>query len=130
MQKVSQAKMQFLFVVTCIALTTLFTGGAHLYLAMQPDEDLRYWFLLNGLGYLGLLEAFLLPQFARIHSLVRWAFIGYTVLTIALWFFLGSPSEGWPWDPFDTTVKVVEAILVILLCLDFRQSAAGAYKRS
>ncbi|GCE09764.1 DUF7475 family protein [Dictyobacter aurantiacus] len=129
MQQVSQAKMQFLAVVIGITLTTLITGGAHLYLAMQPDEDLRFWFLLNGLGYLGLLFMFLLPRFARAHSLIRWIFIGYTLLTIVLWFFLGSPSEGWPWDPFDTTVKTVEVILVILLCLDFRQYVAGAYKR-
>ncbi|GHO85966.1 DUF7475 family protein [Dictyobacter formicarum] len=128
MQQALQTNKQFLFVIIGIVLTTLITGAAHLYLSMQPDEDLHFWFLLNGLGYLGLLVAFFLPQFARIHNLVRWVFIGYTLLTIVLWFFLGSPSEGWPWDPFDCTIKVVEVVLVILLFLDWMKSKQIAAK--
>jgi hypothetical protein len=109
-----------------IALLTLITAGAHLYLAAQPDEDLRLWFLLNGIGYLALLTAFELPQFAQIHHVVRWVLMGYALLTIILWFFLGSPSEG-QLDPFDITVKVVEAALVVLLFLDSRRELA--YRR-
>jgi hypothetical protein len=106
-----------------IVLLTLITAGAHLYLAAQPDEDLRFWFLLNGLGYLVLLAAFELPQFAQIHTIVRWVLMGYALLTIILWFFLGSISQG-ELDPFDITVKVVEAALVLLLFLDSRREPA------
>src|SRR5437764_4424628 len=77
-----------------IFILTLITAGAHLYLAAQPDEELRLWFLLNGIGYLALVAAFLLPQFQSIHSIVRWTLFVYTLLTIILWFFLGSPAEG------------------------------------
>jgi tellurite resistance protein TehA-like permease len=100
----------------------LLTAGAHLYLAAQPDESLHFVFLLNGLGYLALLAAFVLPQFKKVHTIVNLAFIGYTFLTIILWFFFGSPSEGGAWDPFDVLVKVTELLLVIQLLLDFRQA--------
>ncbi len=105
-----------------IILTALVTAGAHLFLASHPDEDLRVWFFLNGLGYLALLVAFFLPQLAKFHNTIRWAFIGYTLLTIVLWFFLGSPKDGWPWDPFDTTIKVVEVALVTLLFFEGRRT--------
>lgn len=96
---------------------TLFTALAHLYLGMQPDEELRFWFLLNGLGYLGLLAAFFLPLLAAFHVGIRWILLGYTLLTIILWFFLGGPSQG-QLDPYDLAVKLDEAILVVLLFLD------------
>jgi hypothetical protein len=103
-----------------ILVLTLFTALAHLYLGTQPDEELRVWFLFNGLGYLTLLVAFFLPLFAHVHSTVRWVLLGYTLLTIILWFFLGSPSQG-QLDPFDLAVKVAEAALVLLLFTDSRR---------
>lgn len=103
-----------------VIVLTLITAIAHLYIGSKPDEELHTWFLLNGLGYLGLLVAFFLPQFAQFHSLVRWALLGYTLLTIILWFFLGGVSHG-ELDPFDVTVKVVEAALVVLLFIDSRR---------
>jgi hypothetical protein len=103
-----------------IIILTLITAIAHLYLGFKTDEELHTWFLLNGLGYLGLLVAFFLPQLAQYHSLIRWALLGYTLLTIILWFFLGGVSHG-ELDPFDVTVKMVEAALVILLFIDSRR---------
>ncbi|GHO62147.1 hypothetical protein KSC_010390 [Ktedonobacter sp. SOSP1-52] len=100
-----------------IGALTLLTALAHLYLGMQPDEELWAWFLLNGLGYLVLLVLFFLPQLATIHAVVRWTLLGYTLLTFILWFFLGSPSQG-ELDPFDLTVKAAEAILIIFLLVD------------
>ena len=99
-----------------IIVLTLITAIAHIYMGFKPDEELHTWFLLNGLGYLGLLIAFFLPQFAQVHPLVRWALLGYTLL----WFFLGGIKDG-ELDPFDITVKVVEAALVILLFIDSRR---------
>jgi hypothetical protein len=109
------------FYIGILALGIL-TAGAHLYLASQPDESLRLIFLLNGLGYLALLVAFVAPQLKKIHAIVDLVFIGYTLLTILLWFFLGSPSEGGAWDPFDVLVKVTELLLIIQLFIDFRQT--------
>jgi len=103
-----------------ILMLTLITAGAHLYLASQPDEKLRFWFLLNGLGYLALLFAYILPQLRRFHHVIRWLLLGYVVLTIALWFFLGSPHEG-SLDPFDVVVKAVEVTLAINILFDIRQ---------
>ena len=106
-----------------IIVLTLITAIAHIYMGFKPDEELHTWFLLNGLGYLALLVALFLPQFAQFHSLVRWILLGYTLLTIILWFFLGSVSHG-QFDPFDVTIKVVEAALAILLFIDSRRDTA------
>ncbi len=48
--------------------------------------------VLNGLGYLALLGAYLLPIpfLQRWHGLIRWALVGYTVLTFILWIILGN----------------------------------------
>ncbi|GHO98406.1 hypothetical protein KSF_084540 [Reticulibacter mediterranei] len=100
----------------------LLTAGAHLYLGTQPDEELHFWFLLNGLGYLVLLAPFLLPQLGTIHAATRKVLAGYTILTILLWVFLGSPAEG-RFDPFDVLVKAIEVLLVVLLMLEERTAA-------
>ena len=44
-------------------------------------------FLLNGLGYLGLLGAYFLPIpfFQSLHSTIRWVLFGYIIATIAAW---------------------------------------------
>ena len=97
----------------------LLTASAHLYLGTQPDEELHFWFLLNGLGYVVLLVPFLLPQLAAIHTATRKVLASYTMLTILLWIFLGSPARG-KFDPFDVIVKAIEVSLVILLILDER----------
>ncbi|GHO99442.1 hypothetical protein KSF_094900 [Reticulibacter mediterranei] len=102
-----------------IIVLILLTIGAHLFLGMQPDEELHTWFLLNGLGYLVLLAAFVLPQFIALHSFVRWILMGYTALTVVLWVFLGGPKEG-KLDPFDVLVKAVEIFLLLLLFFDWR----------
>jgi hypothetical protein len=105
---------------TGILALTLITAIAHIYLGFKPDETMHTLFLLNGLCYLTLLAAFFLLQPA--HHLVRWMLLGYTLLTIILWFFLGSPREG-TFDPFDIAVKVVEITLIVLLFIDTRRDA-------
>jgi hypothetical protein len=108
-----------------IIVLALLAAIAHFYLAAQPDEELHNFFLLNGFGYLVLILAFLLPRLTPFHELIRWILIGYATLTIILWFFFGSPSEG-ALDPFDLSVKLVELALVILLILDKKREAVGA----
>jgi hypothetical protein len=108
-----------------ILMLTLISAGAHGYLAAQPEEELRLMFLLNSLGYLGLVTVFLLPRLISFHHIISGVMIGYTILTIILWLFLGSPSEG-KLDPFDLLVKAIELSLVIVLFQDRRGEKSGA----
>jgi hypothetical protein len=72
-------------------------------------------FILNGLGYLGLLAALQLPipQLARFRSTARWALIAYAALTIVLFFIMA---------PEYTTIgyidKAIEVALIALLLAD------------
>jgi hypothetical protein len=106
----------------------LLTAGAHLYLGTQMDEELHIWFLLNGLGYMALLAAFLLPPLRTMHAVIRKCLVAYTMLTILLWIFLGGPAEG-KLDPFDVIVKAIEALLIILLLLDARAAKQQATRQ-
>ena len=62
-----------------IILLTLATAAMHLALIF-PD----FLFILNALGYVGLLGALYLPipGLARYRGIIRWALMGYTLLTI------------------------------------------------
>jgi len=109
-------------------MLTVITAGAHLYLAAQPDENLRFWFFLNGMGYLMLLVLYFLPSLATKRNFIRLALLGYVILTVVLWFFLGSPSEG-KIDPFDVVVKCVEVTLAVNLFFDIKQQKTRGKKR-
>lgn len=63
---------------------------ALLHISLFPD----IMFTLNGLGYIGLLVAYLLPIpfFQERHNLIWWVFVGYTVLTIVLWVIMGDKN--------------------------------------
>jgi len=72
---------------------TLITAVLHLLAAVDKQlfpDGADPLFILNGLGYLGLLGAYFLPIsfFQNKHGMVRWAFIGYAILTIAVWIFI------------------------------------------
>jgi hypothetical protein len=71
-----------------IVLSNLAT--AFLHITLFPDIV----FTLNGLGYLGLLGAYLLPIpfFQEKRKLVWWALVGYTALTIVLWVVMGDKT--------------------------------------
>lgn len=75
-------------------------------------------FILNGLGYVGLLAAYFLPVplFQRYHHLVRWALIGYTAITILAWVAIGEKS--WPEGALGYITKVLEVGLIALLLSD------------
>lgn len=96
-----------------IAILALLTAGIHFSL-LFPDV----LFILNGLGYVTLLAAYLLPiPFARDNrGLVRWAFIGFTVVTIVAWIAIGEKS--WPAGAFGYITKAIEVLLVIALLRD------------
>jgi hypothetical protein len=94
-----------------ILLLGLATAIIHLQLAF-PDV----MFILNGLGYLGLLAAYFLPIpiFQERHNLVRWALIAFAAVTIIGWVLIGERSTLGYVD------KTIEVLLIILLLVDSR----------
>ncbi len=103
-----------------IFLLTLATAVIHLFLAFTaiPYYGLNFGvmlFVLNGLGYLGLLAVVQLPipQWARFRSAARWALVAYTALTIVLFFLMA---------PYYTLIgyldKAIEVALIALLLAD------------
>ena len=76
-----------------IVLLVVFTAVLHLAAAFDkvlfPDSP-DPLFILNGLGYLGLLGAYFLPMsfFQDRHKLVWRVFFGYVILTIVAWFYI------------------------------------------
>lgn len=95
-----------------IILTALLTAIIHMVLG-QP------LFLLNGLGYLALTAAYILPVaiFRRYHTIIRWLFIGYTLATIVLYFVFHADGS-WQQDGLGIATKLVEIILLLLLLYD------------
>jgi hypothetical protein len=110
-----QARAQLDLLQIGIILLTLITAVIHLSLVFPS-----VLFILNGLGYLALLGAFFLPipQLTGYRTLVRWALVGYTALTIVLWIVMGSRI------PIAYVAKVDEVILIVLLWLDSRQGSS------
>jgi hypothetical protein len=97
-----------------VILLTVGTALIHLYLGLQGFP----LFVLNGLGYLGLLAALILPipRISEYRNLVRWVLVGYVSLTIFLWILVGARN------PIGYADKVIELVLVVLLVLDARGS--------
>jgi hypothetical protein len=103
-----------------IFLLTLATALIHLVLAFTaiPYFGLNIGivlFILNGLGYLGLLGALQLPipQLRRFRSLARWALVGFATLTIVLWVIIAPV-----YDFIGYTDKAIEIALIVLLITD------------
>jgi hypothetical protein len=103
-----------------IFLLTLATAVIHLYLALTAISSMGFnfgvmLFILNGLGYLGLLAALQLPirQLARFRSAVRWVLVAYAALTIVL-FFVMAPS----YTIIGYVDKAIEVALIALLLAD------------
>ena len=95
-----------------ILLLTAATAIIHLVLAI-PANILFY---LNGLGYLGLGAAlYFVPQLANRRSLVRWVLMGYTAVTIVLFFVF---NAGTGYGTLGLIDKAIELVLVVLLWLD------------
>jgi hypothetical protein len=103
-----------------IFVLTLATAVIHLYLAITaiPLMGLNFGvmlFILNGLGYLGLLAALQLSvrQLARFRSAARWALVAFAALTIVL-FFVMAPE----YTIIGYVDKAIEVALIALLLAD------------
>jgi hypothetical protein len=103
-----------------IFVLTVATAVIHLYLALTAIGSMGFnfgvmLFILNGLGYLGLLAVLQLPirQLARFRSAARWVLIGFAALTIVLFFIMAPvyPIIGY-------VNKVIEVALIALLLAD------------
>lgn len=76
-----------------IIIAALVTAVMHLLAAFDkqlfPDSP-DPLFILNGIGYLGLLGAYFLPIpfFQQRHKLIRQGLIGFAIITIAAWIFI------------------------------------------
>ncbi len=100
---------------TIIIILTLITAGIHFYFYATGEKGLLLFqlFLLNGLGYLGLLGLLYLPLRLpdSIHRLVRPVFMAYTILTIVLYIVISAQSGIWS-VPLAPIAKLDELILV------------------
>ena len=103
-----------------IFVLTLATAVIHLYLALTAIGSMGFnfgvmLFILNGLGYLGLLAVLQLPirQLARFRSAARWALIVFAALTIVL-FFIMAPA----YPIIGYVDKAIEVALIALLLAD------------
>ncbi|MCS7259398.1 MAG: hypothetical protein NZ765_01245 [Anaerolineae bacterium] len=96
-----------------IVLFTLFTAAVHLYLGILYYDT---WFVLNGLGYLGLLGALFLPIpiIRDLRFVWRWLLVGYAALTIILYFVINQLSV----DTLGLVTKAAEVLLIVSLVLD------------
>lgn len=114
-----------------IIILTLFTAFLHFAAAFDkqlfpggPDP----LFILNGLGYLGLLGLYFLPisLFQQRHELVRRIYMGYAILTILAWIFIWVIQaviiNHTPFFAHDSLygvpAKITEVILLFLLSSD------------
>ena len=114
-----------------ILVLALITAVLHLAAAFDKQlfpESPDPIFILNGLGYLGLIGAYFLPIsfFQQKHNLVRMGFMGYTVLTIVAWLVIwvgfSVIRDGIPFFSHDSLygvpAKIVEVILFFQLRAD------------
>ena len=115
-----------------IILLTLITAGIHFYFYFTGEKNILLFqlFLLNGIGYLGLLGLLYLPLHLpdSIHRLVRPLFIGYTALTILLYIIISAQSGIWSW-PLAPIAKVDEAVLIWQLWAEGRAEMPAAASR-
>ena len=97
-----------------VIVLTVGTALIHLYLGLQGFP----LFVLNGLGYLTLLAALILPipRISDYRNLTRWILLGYTALTIFLWIVVGARTV------IGYTDKIIEMVLIALLVLEASRS--------
>ena len=103
-----------------IIILTLATAAIHLALAIRiPNPMFTTVFILNALGYVVLLVAYLLPQLASYHKLVRWVFIAFTAVTVIAYFVFNASNFV---NPVGLLTKAIEIALIVLLWLDRRNA--------
>ena len=74
-------------------------------------------FYLNAIGYLFLVAALYLPQFARFQRPIRWTLIVYAAITILLWILI---TRARP-NLLGYIDKPIELTLIVLLIIEDQQ---------
>ena len=97
--------------VLVIALTVA-TALIHLLLGLSYGMGL---FVLNGIGFLGLLLLMYAPVDALrpVQPAVRYVLIAYTALTLVLYFVMAGQA-----DPLALITKAIEALLILCLVVE------------
>jgi len=126
-----------------IIILGLITAFAHLAAAFDKQlfpEGPDPLFLLNGLGYLGLLGAYFLPIsfFQQRHEWVRRGFILYAIITIVAWLIIwvgfSVIRDGIPFFSRDSIygvpAKIAELLLIWLLSTDKPEQAMQGTSRT
>ncbi len=125
-----------------ILILGLITAFAHLAAAFDkqlfPDGP-DPLFILNGLGYLGLLGAYFLPIpfFQQKHEWVRRGFILYAIITIVAWLVIwvgfSVIRDGIPFFSRDSIygvpAKIAELLLIWLLYTDKTETVLQGTRR-
>ncbi|MFT3893044.1 MAG: hypothetical protein QM730_15555 [Anaerolineales bacterium] len=114
-----------------IVIATLVTAVAHILAALDKQlfpEGVDPLFLLNGLGYLGLLGAYILPIpfFQQQHELVRKGFMIFAIITILAWVWIwviqyviiGGENFFAHDSLYGVPAKIAEIILILFLRAD------------
>jgi hypothetical protein len=100
-----------------IIVLTVATALIHFFYLNVRAGQIMPGFILNGLGYLALLALYLkwvkLPFLEGRDSMLRWAYIGYTAVTIVAWIAIGDKS-----DVLGYADKAIEILLVAALYFD------------
>jgi hypothetical protein len=114
-------------IIVLVIATALLHFGAALDRQLFPEGP-DPLFLLNALGYLGLLAAYFLPIpfLQERHRLVWWALFIYIIVTIVAWLViwvgLNVIAQGVPFFSRDTVyggpAKLIEIVLLFLLWRD------------
>ena len=106
----SKSQIQFAIIVLTVA-----TALIHLMLSFWFPNGPDLIFLLNGLGYLGLVTLLYWPSLLAYRSQLRWALLIYTAVTVLLWVILGARSTIAYID------KLIEVALIVLLWTESQQ---------
>ncbi len=97
-----------------IGILLLAAATAIIHLALAIPSNILFY--LNGLGYLGLAAGlYFVPQLANKRSLIRWVLVGFTAVTIIL-FFIFNAETGY--GALGLVDKAIEVALIVLLWLD------------
>jgi len=110
--------MSVSFTRGAILVLGLATGLIHLVVLNTQMGHLDPLFTLNGLGYLTLIAVFFLnpPIVAGRRRQLSLLLMGFAGATILAWVFLGDRG------PLGTATKVIEALLILALLVDLRQT--------
>ena len=114
----SLAKAKLTTTQIVIVALTVITALLHLVLGLgMLGDTLGILFILNFVGYIVLVAAlYFVPQLADRRSLIRYALIAFTAVTVLAWVFM----EGIR-GPVAYVDKVIEVVLIVLL---FQESRA------